>query len=311
MTPECTSPHYLPMGDPIYEITRDRTPVLTVRPGTTVTIETEDAFTHQISKPGDHRDRSRVPFSNPLNGPIAVDGAEPGDALRIRIVSIEPLDGQCATYAIPHPLVMPHLGVRADDQTRICAIDDAGIHWNEGLTLPYRPMIGCIATAPALGSPTSGPAGDYGGNLDLPEVTVGSILSLPAFVPGALLYVGDCHATQGAGELCASAMEMRGEVTLTIDLCKQAMIPGPRIETESDLMAVAVARNLEEAIALAYSRLALWLEADYAWNRWEAYSLLTQVGRLSVGYFGAGTVAAALEKQLARAGAQAMDGADR
>lgn len=299
------SPHRLPLRDPIYEITRDRAPVLTVRSGTTITIETEDAFTHQISKPGDRRDRSMMPFSNPLSGPIAVDGAEPGDALRIRILRIEPLNGQCATYAIPHPLVMPHLGARADDQTRICAIDGDGIHWSEILTLPYKPMIGCIATAPALGAPTSGPAGDYGGNLDLPEVTAGSVLWLPVFVSGALLYVGDCHAAQGAGELCAAAMEMRGAITLTIDLCKRAMIPGPRVETESDLLAVAVARNLEESIALAYSRLALWLEADYGWNRWEAYSLLTQVGRLSVGYFSAGTVAAGMEKKLALAGRQA------
>ncbi len=292
---------YLALGDPIYEISRNRQPVLTIESGTALTIETEDAFTHQIKEPGDRRDKTRMPFSNPVNGPVAVRGAEPGDALRIQIERIDPLDGRCATYVFPHPLVLAHLGADLDDQTRICSIDENGITWDDRLTLSYRPMIGCIATAPNLGVPTCGPAGDYGGNLDLREVTVGSTLYLPVFVDGGLLYVGDCHASQGEGELCAASLEMRGKVTLIINLCRQALIPGPRLETPTDLMAVATARNLEEAIALAYSRLALWLESDYGWNRWEAYSLLTQVGSLSIGFFTAGTVAAGISKSLANA----------
>src|SRR5579884_3203785 len=110
------STSYLSLSSPIYEIDRHRPPLLTISPGQTVVVETEDAFTHQISKPGDYRDRSVVPYSNPVTGPIAVEGAEAGDTLRIRIERIEPLDGRCATYAPAHALVLGHLGAEVDDQ---------------------------------------------------------------------------------------------------------------------------------------------------------------------------------------------------
>jgi amidase len=292
----------LPMAEPIYEIARTLSPSLWVKPDETFVVETEDAFTHQISKIGDRRDKLLMPYSNPVSGPIAVEGADYGDSVRVRIDQIQPLDGYCSTYAPPHALVMAHLGAQAIDQTRICSIDERGIHWNSYLTLPYRPMIGCIATSPAMGTPTTSSAGDYGGNLDLKEITEGAILSLPVYVPSALLYVGDCHASQGDGELSACALEMRGRVTLSIGLAKGAHIPGPRIETRDRLFAVATASHIEIAIALAYSRLALWMESDYGWDRWEAYSLVTQVGMLSIGFFMAGTVAAGIETQVATRG---------
>jgi acetamidase/formamidase len=92
---------------------------------------------------------------------------------------------------------------------------------------------------------------------------------------------------------------MPGRVTLRIRLDEQARIPGPRIETDRELAAVASAPTLEAAVATAYGRLAVWLEADFGWNRFEAYSLATQVGRLSVGYFRFGVVAAKIDRAYA------------
>jgi acetamidase/formamidase len=295
--------HELPLGRLLYEIDRREPPVLEIDPGDEVVVETEDAFTGQIRQPGDRRDKQAMPRSNPVTGPIFVKGARPGDTLRVDIRAIEPLIGQCSTYLWPHDYLQAGLGADPEDQTRICPIENGWIRWSERLTIPYRPMIGVIATAPDWGVPTTGPPGDHGGNLDLKEVGPGAVISLPVSVPGGLLFIGDCHAAQGDGELSGAALEMPARVTLRIDVHEQELLPGPRIETGDEIAAVASAASLESAIATAYGRLALWLEQDYGWNRFEAYSLATQVGRLSVGYFRFGVVAAAIAREHATGGA--------
>jgi amidase len=289
--------HELPLAELHYEFSRHLKPAVTVEPGDTVIVETEDAFSGQIRTEGDRRDRTTVPYGNPVAGPIAVADAEPGDAVVVEIQDIEPLIGQCATYAAMLPFVNFHLGPSLEDQTRVCRIEDGRIVWSERLSIPYAPMIGCIATAPAMGSPTSFPAGDYGGNIDLRDVTVGSTIYLPVAVPDALVFVGDCHAAQGDGEFGLAALEMPGRVTLRVDLAKQRHLPGLRLESAGEIGAVGVGRTMEEGIAAAYSRLALWLEQDYEWNRWEAYSFLTQVGRLSLGFTFNGIAAARVLKE--------------
>ena len=197
----------------------------------------------------------------------------------------------------PYDYLQAGLGGEPEDQTRICSIEDGLIRWSESLSIPYEPMVGVIATAPDWGVPTTAPPGDHGGNLDLKEVGPGATISLPVSVPGGLLFVGDCHAAQGDGELSGAALEMPARVTLRIAVDEQALLPGPRIETATELAAVACSSSLEGAVAAAYGRLALWLEQDYGWNRFEAYSLATQVGRLSVGYFRFGVVAARIDRR--------------
>jgi acetamidase/formamidase len=294
--------HVLPLGQLLYEIDRREPPVLEVDPGDEVVVETEDAFSGQIRWPGDRRDRTAVPRSNPVNGPILVRGALPGDALRVDILAIEPLIAQCSTYLWPYDYLQAGLGPEVEDQTRICRIENGLVHWSEALSIPYEPMIGVIATSPDWGVPTTAPPGDHGGNLDLRDIAPGATISLPVFVEGGLLYVGDCHAAQGDGELSGAALEMPGRTTLRLELERNARLPGPRIETSTELGAIAAAATLEHAVATAYGRLALWLERDFGWNRFEAYSLATQVGRLSIGYFRFGVVAAKIERVYAESG---------
>ena len=136
--------------------------------------------------------------------------------------------------------------------------------------------------------------------MDIIETCPGSTVFLPVFVPGALLYLGDAHAAMGHGELSATGLEMPAETTLTVDLRKGKRIPGPRIESSEEIMAVASGCPMERSIAQAYAYLILWMEADYGWDRWRAYDLLTHVARISVGYYGIGTVAAKVEKRYLR-----------
>ncbi len=226
--------HQLPLGELHYAFSRHAAPALTVEAGDTVVVETEDAFSGQIRTKGDRRDRSSVPYSNPVSG--------------------------CDL----------HLGEPLEDQTRVCRIEDGRILWDGRRTIPYAPMIGCIGTAPAIGSPTCFPAGDYGGNIDLRNLTAWATVYLPVSVPEGLF-----------------------------DLARERHLPGLRFESADEIGAVGVGRSMEEGIATAYSRLALWLEEDYGWKRWEAYSLLTQVGRLSLGFTCNGIAAARVPKEYA------------
>jgi acetamidase/formamidase len=281
----------------VYEFSRHLAPRATVRPGETLRVESEDALSGQIRTPQDRRDKTQVPYSNPVAGPIFVEGARPGDVLKVRIESIESRDGQCATYTGPPRQLSEWLGSDVPHGAHVCPIRDGQVFWSDTVVIPSAPMLGCIGTAPDWGVPSTGPAGPHGGNLDLVEVGPGSTIHLPVFVPGGCLYLGDAHAAMGHGELSATGLEMAAVTTITVDLVRGPRPAGVRVEYADFIMAVATQGTLERAIAEAYARLILWMEADYGWNRWRAYDLLTHVGRISVGYYAHGTVGARIERR--------------
>jgi amidase len=292
----------LPVGPLYYEFSRHNEPRLRIRSGETIVVESEDAFSGQIRTNDDRRDKSKKPYGNPQTGPIWVEGAEPGDSLAVKIESIEPLIGQCATRTSDPKQLAEWLGIDCPHGTHVCAIKDGKIHWSDKLTIPYQPMLGCIGTAPDTGVPTTFPAGPHGGNMDIVEVCPGNTIHLPVFVAGAFLYLGDAHAAMGHGELSASGLEMPARSTVTVTLVKGKKIPGPRIESPSEIMTVVSGCPMERACAEGFARLILWMEADYGWDRWRAYDLLTHVARISVGYYGLGTVAVKVAKEYLRGG---------
>ncbi|MBM3796790.1 MAG: acetamidase [Acidobacteria bacterium] len=281
----------------LYEFSRALEPRCRIEPGETVRVESEDALSGQIRAPGDKRDKAAMPFSNPVAGPIFVNGAKPGDELAVTIHSIESRDGQCATYTGAVRQLGEWLGHDVPHGTHVCPIRDGVIRWKDRVSIPYRPMLGCIGTAPDWGTPTTGPAGPHGGNLDLVEVGPGSTIYLPVKVAGGYLYLGDAHAAQGHGELSATGLEMAAWSTVTVDLVRRPTLTGLRIEHADFLMCVATHGNHERAMAEAYTRLILWMETGFRWSRWDAYDLLTHVGEISVGYYGSGTVGAKIARR--------------
>jgi amidase len=284
----------------VYEFSRHLPPRATVRPGETLGVESEDALSGQIRTPQDRRDKSKVPYSNPVAGPIFVEGARPGDVLAVTIRDIRSRDGQCATYTGPPRQLAEWLGADVPHGAHVCPIRDDRIFFSDDLVIPFRPMLGCIGTAPAWGVPSTGPAGPHGGNLDLVEIGPGSTVFLPVFVPGGYLYLGDAHAAQGHGELSATGLEMAARTTITVDVVRDAPIAGVRVETADQIMTVATHGTLERAIAEAFARLILWMEVDYGWDRWKAYDLLTHVGEISVGHYTSGTVGTKIAKRYLR-----------
>jgi acetamidase/formamidase len=283
----------------LYEFSRHEAPRVRIESGERLVVESEDALSGQIRKAGDVRDKQAMPYSNPIAGPIWVEGAVPGDTLAVKIEKIEPTLGQCATYTGAPKQLCEWLGTDVPPGAHVCPIRDGRILWSDELSIPYAPMLGCIGTAPHWGVPTTLPAGPHGGNMDIVETCPGNTILLPIFVEGALLYLGDAHAAMGHGELSATGLEMPAETTISIELIKGKAIPGPRIVSPTEIMTIATGPPMERSIAQGSAWLILWLEEEYGWNRWRAYDILTHVAKISVGYYGLGTVAVKIAKEYA------------
>jgi amidase len=281
----------------IYEFDRRLEPLVRIASGESLIVDSEDAFSGQIRSDDDRRNKSTVPYSNPVNGPIFVEGAEPGDTLDVTIHAIRPALSQCFTRTAEPRLLSEWLGTECPHGTHVCSITDGVIHWSDRVRIPYSPMLGCIGTAPDCGVPTTNPAGPWGGNMDIVETAPGSRIHLRVFVSGAYLFLGDAHAAMGHGELSACGLEMPAQTEISVSVLKDHRIPGPRIITESEIMTVVSGLPMERSIAQAYAQLILWMEQEYDWDRWKAYDLLTHAGHISIGYYAAGTVAAKIEKK--------------
>ena len=159
------------------------------------------------------------------------------------------------------------------------------MYWSPRVTLPYKPHIGTLSCSPEIDSINSLTPDSHGGNMDLPDMGPGSITYLPVRTPGARLFIGDAHACQGDGEVCGVAVEYPSLTTIQVGLIKGWPLAWPRLETAEVLMAIGSARPLEDATRIAYRELVLWMEQDYGFDRWDAYMMLSQCGRVRLGNF--------------------------
>jgi acetamidase/formamidase len=151
------------------------------------------------------------------------------------------------------------------------------------ITIELRPMLGRVAVAPANGEVFTGLwPGNFGGNMDAVEVRPGTTVYLPIFHEGALFYFGDAHARQGHGEVSGTGLETSMDVALRLDLIKGKTIDWPRFEDDEFMMVAGSARPLIDAFRLAHVELIEWLEDDYGFGRWDAYTLVGQLGESSV-----------------------------
>src|SRR6266699_3743221 len=183
------------------------------------------------------------------------------------------------TAKLQFPLLNPPL----PERVRKMHVDSNGVRWSDKITLPYEPFIGTIGVSPEIEAISSLQPDYHGGNMDLPDVAPGAILYFPVHTKGGLLYVGDCHATQGDGELSGVAIEQRATVTLQVDVIKNWSFAWPRLETENFIMTIGSARPLEDAARIAYRELTRWMSAEYGFDEIDAYMLLSQAGRMRLG----------------------------
>jgi acetamidase/formamidase len=269
-------------------------PLLRVQRGESIEIETEDASTGYFQseknkaipalRPGFDR---TPPLANPIGGPLWLEGAEPGDTLVITIEDI--LVGDYSWIAIGPkrgPLGQstrwPELS--ADYTTKIFrhtpgpsgTLRDGFLHFSERIFWPITPFIGTIGVAPEREVTTSiDGQGEWGGNLDIRDVTVGNRIFLPIFHPGALFYLGDVHASQGDTEFTGTAAETRATVRVQLDLIKGKRIPWMRIEKPESIVGIHAYRPLEVAVETATINLMDWLITEYRFTPTEAYCLVS------------------------------------
>jgi len=267
-------------------------PVIHVEPGAVITVETHDAFEGKIKKTTDKPSKIlNFPYLNPQNGPIYVEGAKKGDTLAVFIKSIKPRGKQPVgtTCLIPDfgGLVgtadTAMLNSPLPEKVKKLVIDKKGVHWSKKLTLPYEPFIGTIGTSPEIEAITSLQPDYYGGNMDVPDVATDTVIYLPINKDGAYLYLGDCHAAQGDGELCGVAIEHPTTTTIQVDLIKKWKISNPRLENDRFYMSIGSGRPMEDATRRAYKDLINWMVSDWGYDKLEAYFLLTQCGRVRLG----------------------------
>jgi amidase len=251
-------------------------PVMQIKPGDRVAVETRDAFEGAIKTEQDLPTKKlQMPFVNPQNGPIMIEGAEKGDALAVYIESMVPR-GTYYTATLNDPL--PEI-------VRKINVDEKWVYWSDRVTLPYKPHIGTLSCSPEIDSINSLTPDNHGGNMDLPDMGPGSITYLPVRSPGARLFIGDAHACQGDGEVCGVAVEYPTVTTIHVELIKGWTIEWPRLENEEVIMTIGSTRPLEDATRIAYRELVLWMAKDYGFNKWDAYMMLSQCGKVRLGNF--------------------------
>ena len=230
-------------------------------------------------------------------GPIYVEGATTNDMLVVEIIKVRP------NYKYAAAKLYPDFGGLAAD-ARVRMLNDPNparrYLWQldtvamtgtttlpnsrmKQVTVDLRPMLGRVAVAPRGSEAFTGLwPGNYGGNMDAPEVKEGTTVYLPIFHDGAYFYFGDGHARQGQGEVAGTGLETSMDVVIRLDVIKGKPIDWPRLEDKDYIMVAGSARPLIDAFRLAHIELIEWLEQDYGFDKWDAYALLGQVAESSV-----------------------------
>ncbi|MFB2553408.1 acetamidase/formamidase family protein [Ensifer soli] len=263
-------------------------PALTVASGDTVVTRTLDAAGF------DSDDVRQASGPNPMNGPVFVEGAEPGDALKVEILAMTPTRDTGWTYSVLAANVVDPGAVRGlpPSEKTIWAIDrDAStvrlaepVKGLEDFVLPLAPMIGCFGVAPALGQAIStATSGEFGGNMDYRLFGPGATVWFPVSAPGALFFLGDGHAVQGDGEIVGTGVETTFEITVRLTVEKAARLTWPRAETATDIITIGNARPLDQALQHATTDMLAWLTADFGLDARAASHLLGQVVRYDIG----------------------------
>jgi len=224
----------------------------------------------------------RGPGGHILTGPVYVEGAAPGDALEVKVLSID--------FAIDYGYngcsgFMPENCDR-NVPMKIVPLDKKTMtaEFFPGVVIPLRPFFGSMGVAPApeLGRVSSNPPGKHAGNLDNKELVLGSRLWIPVFVAGALFEIGDGHAAQGDGEVDQTAIEtsLRGRIQLTVR--KGMKLAWPRAETSSDYISMGADVDLNVATRTAVQEMVDFLAETKHLTKHEAYQLVSVAGNVAV-----------------------------
>jgi len=260
-------------------------PVLTVPSGSVIEAATEEASDQQLNVGSTVADLENISFDpiHPLTGPVYVEGAEPGDILKVTLHKIEMGDWGWTA-------VVPGFGFLADEftepylKTYELDKDMQSVQFSEGINIPLKPFPGVMGVAPATDSMLSTiPPRANGGNLDDPNLTEGTTVYFPVFVEGALFSIGDAHATQGAGEVCGTAIEAPMNIVYELEVIKGGRsFEEPQYETEDYYAVTGFGETIDEAARKATRYMIDYLVEEHGMDRYDAYALCSLAGDLKI-----------------------------
>lgn len=212
-----------------------------------------------------------------LTGPVYVESAYPGTVLAVHIEHVEPLipygynmirPGIDGFGMLPDDFPVGRLKVFALDETR------GRVRVADRVSVPIRPFFGTVGVCPSNEKRwNSRVPGEFGGNMDISELTAGSTLYLPVFVPGALLSVGDGHAAQGDGEVDLSGIEISMRGRLQIEVRHDLTLERPMVETPTNVITTGFHEDLDEAARIATRDMISWLRTHQGLDALDAYTL--------------------------------------
>jgi acetamidase/formamidase len=272
-----------------YKWGKTHQPVLNIKPGDRVHFEVNEVSSWQITKKSTAEDLAKMDETKlyPMAGPVYVEGAEPGDALIVHVEAVRPADwGWTAIFpglGVLEEFSSPDLYIWKLHQRRFT-------HFVRGIRVPMNPFCGVLGVAPAEdGFFEVMPPGKHGGNMDIRHLTAGSTVWIPVWNKGALFSTSDVHAAQGDGEVCVSAIECPGEVTITFDLKKQARLRSPRYFSKplfgpntGYFGTTGISPDLMEATKDAIREMISFLEENLQLTRGQAYMLCSVSGELRI-----------------------------
>lgn len=238
-------------------------PCCKAEPGETVVFKTVDCFTGQITSEDQFPD-DNFGDMDLATGPLYVENAEPGDILVVDILDVDvaPVGTTCG---IGGPLVE-----KIEQRTKRILVKNNVATFND-IQFEVDPMIGVIGVAPAEGEPLCFVPGSHGGNMDSKKIKKGSRVYFPVQVPGALLGMGDVHASQGDGELCGTGIEIDAEITVKVDVIKGVELNWPVTETRDKWYVNTNAPEYKQALDAGCEEMARLISNAYGWDITDAF----------------------------------------
>jgi acetamidase/formamidase len=274
---------------------RDNPPVVRIAPGETVEFHPVDSSGGQLDAKSTLPDLVALDFGkvNPVAGPVYVEGAQPGDAIKVTLLDFAP-SGWGWTANIPGFGLLadqfkdPALHIWKYDAARM-----APAMFGPGGRVPLKPFCGTIGLAPAEpGQHSVVPPRRMGGNMDIRDMAAGIELYLPVEVAGGLFSVGDTHACQGDGEVCCTAIESPCSLQASFELVKGANLAFPRFTTPGPVsrhldlkgyeVTTGIGHDLMEGAKAAVSGMIELLSKRYNMNAVDAYMLCSVCGDLRI-----------------------------
>jgi len=256
----------------------DLQPATRVKQGEEVTLETHDCFEGQIKSTKDLVDELDWAHVNPATGPVYVEGAKPGDVLRVDILEMK-VGPQSSMVTIPGEGALGD--VITQMETAILRLEGDQIVFKDKIRVPKKPMIGVIGVSPEKDAVPCGTPGPHGGNMDCTLITEGNSVYFTVGVEGALFGAGDFHAAMGDGEIVVCGAETPGEVRFRAQVVdKLKGLPTPFVETDKVVATIYSAETIDEAANGAIHRMAQFLTdfAHFPLN--DAGMLMSLVGEL-------------------------------